>query len=263
MNKLIPKFRIGAKIRKAQQGLYVDESLDDGKYLGENPDFNTAIRGVVSKRTGKYVDLVDKANKRMKGIQTFKTLQDVRDFQKKIGLTGNDIDGDIGGKTINAYYNWVNGLNKPKDPLVDKGDIPDYQEGVYYGDEDGYYHDYGFYNTRLINGNHEITYVNSDTPGTLDISQYIDSGKRIKLPGYSQAYYLVSDDSANGYMIYSGRHTDANGNVSYNQSDRTTRTITNNNSNNSNNIFTTFFNWLTSPTDEKRALDLRIARNNA
>lgn len=138
---LLPKFKIGSKIRKAQSGLNFtpktikfEETLPKPynnirDYKAENENAVSEIIGqpsaptpikynpnnyVISKRTGQAVDLVAKANSKIKG-QNFKTIDDVKAFQQKIGLSGDQIDGDIGGATMTKYYNWI---NKPKKEVV-------------------------------------------------------------------------------------------------------------------------------------------------
>lgn len=138
---LLPKFKIGSKIRKAQSGLNFtpkttrfEETLPkpynnirDYKVENENavssvigqPSAPTPIKYnpnnyVISKRTGQAVDLVAKANSKIKG-QNFKTIDDIKAFQQKIGLSSDQIDGDIGGITMTKYYNWI---NKPKEKTI-------------------------------------------------------------------------------------------------------------------------------------------------
>lgn len=99
---------------KNEQGEVIPAAM---KSNGSNThDFN---RGIISNRTGQYVDLVNKANSRLKGMN-FKTINDVKAFQKKIGLKGSDIDGDIGGATLRQYNTWL---------ANQKGDIPSKTEG--------------------------------------------------------------------------------------------------------------------------------------
>lgn len=140
--KLIPKFKIGAKIRKAQKGLDVDELGIPGSnfiYKKSAPNIpgpdekvlNFIDQSLIDKTNTENTILENKFNRPLisptKKVKTdaywlaqanrftgnaFKTRQDIINWQLKNGLVG---DGKFGRLSMNK---WLELLKKPEDELL-------------------------------------------------------------------------------------------------------------------------------------------------
>lgn len=213
--KLIPKFKIGSKIRKAQKGLDTDElGIPGANFVYKKKDDSPNIPGpdervinfvdqsLIDRTDAKNTILENRFNKplipQQKKIKTdadwlaqankftgnaFKTRQDIINWQKQNGLVG---DGKFGRLSMNK---WLELLRKSKDESLENVQVTpkiNYEEGVLYkssaNNPGGYYHNGQFYSGRHtdLNGNH--SYSNSGKT-TYDIGYRLNTPEEVRQTG--------------------------------------------------------------------------------